>query len=121
MTTATPIPAPRLDGLPGTWSAVSSKRNNEPATPETALKLAITSAGDRSISMAPVDKPNDPLRFNLERSDGQTLVGAAVSGKDTADATLALTPDRRTLTVTIRPRPGSSGAGEKLTLVLQRN
>jgi hypothetical protein len=53
--------------------------------------------------------------------DGQTFVGIATSNGDTADATLDLSPDRRSLTMTLRPKAGSSDAGKVLTLVLQRS
>jgi hypothetical protein len=119
--TATPVPGPRLDELYGAWTGVSSTEDNSAATPANQLKILVSAASDRSLAMAPVDKPTDVLRFDLERTEGQTLIGTASQGSEVADATLAVTANRREMTITLRPRAGSSSAGKVLTLVLRRD
>lgn len=111
--TATPIPGPTLNDLVGTWTAVSSNKNGGPATPETSLRLAIKQSGERTLLMAPVDKPDQQIRFDQQRVEGQTLIGIGTSDRESVDMSIVVSQDRRQITMTIReppPTPSSSSS-----------
>jgi hypothetical protein len=119
--TATPVPGPRLADLVGNWTAVSSNTNGGPATPETAIRLSFTMAGDRALIMTRVDRSSDqPIRFDYLRTDGQSLIGTGSSNGQGGDMTLLVSGDGRQITMTIRPTQGSSSVRDSFGLIVRR-
>jgi eukaryotic-like serine/threonine-protein kinase len=119
--TATPVPGPRLADLVGNWTAVSSNTNGGPATPETAIRLSFTLAGDRALMMTRVDRSSDqPVRFDYQRTDGQTLIGQGSSNGQGGDMAILVAADGRQITMTIRPTQGASAPRDTYGLILRR-